>query len=86
MLWKTPWKPDRGKKRMDAHAVALRMLSDLLKDTDMRLGQIMHALAFEDGIKKDIFHISDEDMADKLTRLRVAMLGEVTDDEDLESA
>ena len=80
MLWKTPWKPDRGKKRMDAHAAALRMLSDLLKDTDMRLGQIMHALAFEDGIDRPFCNVSDEDMADELTRLRVAMLGEVRDE------
>ena len=43
----------------------------------MRLGQIMHALAFEDGIDRPFCNVSDEDMADELTRLRVAMLGEV---------
>lgn len=70
---------------MDAQAVALRMLSDLLKDTDMRLGQVLHAITFEDGRERPIFHISDEDMAHELTRLRIAMVGEVTDDEDMGS-
>ena len=46
----------------------------------MRLGQIMHALAFEDGIDRPFCNVSDEDMADELTRLRVAMLGEVRDE------
>lgn len=78
--------PDRGKKRMEAQTVALQMLSDLLKHTDMRLGQVIHALAFVDGIERPFCHVSDEGMAKELTRLRVALLGEVKNDKDMGSA
>ena len=74
------FRPDRGKQRIEAHALALRMLSDLLSQTDMRLGQIMHSITFEDGKSRDIFHVTDEEMAHQLMRLRVAMVGEVKDE------
>jgi len=78
----TAWAPDRGKRRMEAQITALQMLSDLLKNTDMRLGQVIHALAFVDGISREFCHVSDEGIAKELTRLRVALLGEVTIDWD----
>ena len=68
------------RRRVQAQTAALQMLSDLLKHTDMRLGQVIHALAFVDGTKCEFCHASDEDMALQLTRLRVALLGEVKDD------
>ena len=66
--------------RVQAQTAALQMLSDLLKHTDMRLGQVIHALAFVDGIERPFCHVSDEGMAKELTRLRVALLGEVKDE------
>ncbi len=76
----TAWALDRGKIRMEAQITALQMLSDLLKNTDMRFGQVIHALAFADGTSREFCHVSDEGMAKELTRLRVALLGEVKDD------
>ena len=68
------------RRRVQAQTAALQMLSDLLKHTDMRLGQVIHALAFVDGIERPFCHVSDEGMAKELTRLRVALLGEVKDE------
>ena len=79
MMKAEAFRPDRREPRMKAHALALRMLSDLLSQTDMRLGQIVHACTFEDGKSLDIFHVTDEDMAHELMRLRIAMCGEVKD-------
>lgn len=59
------WRPDRGARRMAAQYEAMEDLRCILDNTDMRLGQTI-SVALGD---RDLFYITDEDMADALDAL-----------------
>jgi len=60
--------PDRCKKRLRAQKRSLKHLKYLLKNTDMRLGQIIAGIGMAKGTPRDSFYITDEMLEKHLAR------------------